>query len=415
MTRTTIPTHGRLWGRPRGRIGKDGPGGIGHVLWCALFALSLTAFTGMDATAQNVSVSDYSVPASRADNLRIDALSLDYQSVGDSIVSQTGNLVVVYKKFYESLPFAYSIDLRGSASFRRDQAQDELVGDAASDLVVRLKKYRRDEGNFFFFGDADLDLDEDFDRPGLDATVGFGWGRFINATALRKAVRIEDFLLDEGIISERLPKESMIELGHIIEKEAEYRELYGDRYQNYWYEDMQNEIQKSRKVLGSIGAIGVLRMQEVLEKERINERFYGWDVSAGVRLEVLTPFETVPRDDPGFSLGLRYSRPISWSTQINTDFSIETPFNGEFGRRYDVNWQTDFIYEISNKINLTLVHLLSLCKRENEPLQHDNIGSAGFSFFIENKINLNTSFVMRKDQTDPWRITFTTGLSYRIF
>lgn len=411
MSHHTVRTRG-LWGRPRGQLAEDRTG-IGIAAWIAAFVLCLLA--GIPASAQNVSVSDYSVPVSRADNLRIDALSLNYQSVGDSIVSQTGNLVVIYKKFYESLPFAYSIDLRGSASFRRDQTQDELVGDAASDVVVRLKKYRTDEGNFFFFGDTDLGLNEDFDRPALDATLGVGWGRFINATALRKAVRIEDFLLEEGIISERLPKASMIELGHIIEKEAEYRELYGDRYQNYWYEDMQNEIQKSRKVLGSIGAIGVLRMQEVLEKERINERFYGWDVSGGVKLEVLTPFETVPRDDPGFSLGLRYSRPISWSTQINTDFSINTPFNGEFGRRYDVSWQTDFIYEISNRINLTLVHLLSMSKKENESLQHDNIGSVGFNFFIENKINLNTSFVMRKDETDPWRISFTTGLSYRIF
>ena len=73
------------------------------------------------------------------------------------------------------------------------------------------------------FGETDLNLDENNDRPGLDATIVAGWGRFINATALRKAVRIEDFLLEEGVISERLPKESMIDSGHIIEKEAEYR------------------------------------------------------------------------------------------------------------------------------------------------------------------------------------------------
>jgi len=381
----------------------------------AIGVLTLTIGTSVPGVGQNVSVSDYSVPVSRADNLRIDALSLDYQSVGDSIVSQTGNLVLVYKKFYESLPFAYSIDLIGSASFRRDTQRDELVGDAQSNLLTRVKKYRRDEGSFFAFGETDLDLDENNDRPGLDATIGVGFGRFINATALRKAVRIEDFLLDEGIISERLPKESMIELGHIIEKEGEYRDLYGDRYQNYWYEDMQNEIQKSRKVLGSIGAIGVLRMQEVLEKERINERFYGWDLSAGVQLEVLTPITGEPRDDPAFSMGVRYSRPISWNTQINTDFSINTPFNGEFGRRYDIGWQTDFIYEITNKINMNLVHLLSLSKKEDEKAKHDNIGTFGFNFFIENKINLNAAFVMRKDETDPWRISFTSGLSYRIF
>ena len=68
------------------------------------------------------------------------------------------------------------------------------------------------------FGETDLNLDENNDRPGLDATIVVGWGRFINATALRKAVRTE-----EGVISERLPKESMIDSGHIIEKETEYR------------------------------------------------------------------------------------------------------------------------------------------------------------------------------------------------
>ena len=406
MSRTTLRTYKPLWGLPRAR----------SVLAArSLLATIAILVSGPAVFCQNVSVRDYSVPVSRADNLRIDALSLDYQTEGDSIVSQTGNLVLVYKKFYESLPFAYSIDLIGSASFRRDTQKDELVGDAQSNLLTRVKKYRRDEGNFFAFGETDLDLNEDNDRPGLDATIGFGWGRFINATALRKAVRIEDFLLEEGIISERLPKESMIELGHIIDKEAEYRELYGDRYQNYWYEDMQNEIQKSRKVLGSIGAIGVLRMQEVLEKERINERFYGWDLSAGVQLEVLTPTTGEPRDDPAFSLGLRYSRPISWSTQINTGFNINTPFSGEFGQRYDIGWQTDFIYEITNKINLTLVHLLRLSKKKSEKAQHNNIGSAGFNFFTENKINLNTAFVIRKDESNPWRISFTTGLSYRIF
>ena len=71
--------------------------------------------------------------------------------------------------------------------------------------------------------------------------------------------------------------------------------------------------------------------------------------------------------------------------------------------------------EITNKINLTLVHLLSLTKNENQKAQHDNIGSAGFNFFIENKINLNAAFVVRKDESTPWRVNFTTGLSYRIF
>ena len=70
---------------------------------------------------------------------------------------------------------------------------------------------------------------------------------------------------------------------------------------------------------------------------------------------------------------------------------------------------------ISNRINYTLVHLFSLTKNESEPARHDNILSTGFTFFIENKINLTTAGVIRKDERDPWRLSFALGLSYRIF
>ena len=122
----------------------------------------------------------------------------------------------------------------------------------------------------------DHDFNKPFDRPSVDLTIGVGYGRSINATALAKAVRIEDFFLAEGLIFEQLPKETMIELGHIIERSSEYEDVNGTRYENYWFEDMENAIGKSRILGESLGAIGILRMREVLFQERINDRFYGW-------------------------------------------------------------------------------------------------------------------------------------------
>ncbi len=211
------------------------------------------------AAAQNVSVTDYQVPVSRADNLRIDVLSLNYVTEGDETKSQTGNLNVIYKKFYDSLPFAYSIDLFGATSFDRDPIDGDLSGNLTVSMVNRVKKYTPRVGNFFIFEDTDVDFDESFDRPSVEMTLGVGYGRFINATPLRKAVRIEEFFLEEGIISDHLPKEDMVELGQAIEKETEYKDLYGDRYRNYWFEDMHDIIKKSGMVLGEIG-YGVLRM-----------------------------------------------------------------------------------------------------------------------------------------------------------
>ena len=378
--------------------------------------LAAVAATASPASAQNVSVTDYKVPVSRADNLRIDALSFNYVTEGEEEIVKSGNLGVVYKKFYESLPFAYKINLNGIASFSKDNLQDKLTGDFRTTLSAELQKYARAEGNVFVFGGSTFDADDDSDRPSMDLTVGFGYGRFINATPLRKAVRIEDFLLKEGIISDHLPKETMITLGQTIEKEQEYQDLYGDRaYLNYWYEDMGNEITKSGLVLGSIGPIGVLRMQEVIAQERINDRFYGWEATAGVKFEAITPRKGQVRRDPAMSIGLRYSRPVSWRTQVNTDLKLDTPFSERFGRSYILEQETDFVYEITNRISFTVFHTFRVDKVQGQDARYRTNLLSAFNFFLENKVNLATSWQVTKFEGDPLRQSINLALSYRIF
>ncbi len=431
------------------------------------------AIPATELGAQNVSVTDYSVPVSRADNLRINAFSLNYVTEGDTAVVQSGNLGVIYKKFYDSLPFAYAVDLFGSTSINKDNRRDEWVGDLTADVDVVVKKYTPTESNVFVFAEPNLRYENRFgllpdtvlirldtinvgtdavmvqpdttivsqartDRPNMNVTLGIGYGRFINATALRKAVRIEEFFLEEGIISEHLPKETMIRLGHIIEKEQEYRDLYGDRYENYWFEDMTNEISKSGLVLGEI-AFGVLRMQEVLTQEQINDRFYGWEVNAGVLFQVMTPVIGRDRNEPALSIGFRYSRPISWNTQINTRFILTTPFSRNFGKAYDFVQTTDFIYEFANRISFTVDQTFRVEKYRamQDPLRaegftvarvveespsrgrsgttHSTVISLGLTFFIENKINLTASERITAIRGQPLRQSFNVGLSYKIF
>jgi hypothetical protein len=372
------------------------------------------------AVAQNVSVTDYEVPISRADILRIDAFSFNYVTEGEEAVVQTGDLTVVYKKFYESQPYAYSIDMNGGTSFNKDNINDKWTGNLLPQLKTNFKKYRTQEGNLFYSWGTDSRYDvfwgtgRSFDRPAVGMTLGIGYGRFINATALRKAVRIEEFFLDEGILSEHLPKEMMIEFAHIIEKEREYKEIHGTRYQNYWFEDMLAEIEKSGQVHGEIG-YGLLRMQEVLFKERINDRFYGWDLTAGVQFEVLTPFEVQDRRAPALSFNFRYSRPLSWSTQINTDLKADTPFSGDFGTVYNISQETDFIYEITNKVSFTTFHTFRINKRSGMDARLSTSISIAFNFFIENKINLALSESITTVEGEPFRQSFNVGLSYRIF
>lgn len=367
------------------------------------------------ASAQNVSITDYVVPVSRAHNLRIDALSFNYATEGDETVVQHGNVTVVYKKFYESLPYAYSVDATGHGSIRKNIITKENERDALSHLKTNLKKYHRNEGSLFYSFGTDSDLDSGYDRPNIEATLGIGHGRFIDATALRKAGRIEEFFLEEGIIGDHFSKETMIELAHIIDREREYKEQHGDRYENYWFEDMLAEIRKSRRVLGEEIGFGLVRIQEVLTQEQISKRFYGWDITTGVQFQVLNPYRDTDRPPPGLLVNFRYSHPISWSTQINTDFHYDTPFSRSFGTDYNLRWQTDFIYELTNRIRFTTLKTIRAQKREDREAEIISHIAFALSFYIENKFNMTLSESFRVARGEKSRQSFNMGLSYRIF
>lgn len=368
--------------------------------------------------AQNVSVTDYSVPVSRANNLRIDGLSFNFVTEGDSILVESGNAGLVFKKFYSSLPFAYSFDFVGSASYLRDQTTGKRSGNFSTDFDMKVQKYFSRRYKFFYSASPSILYRRDFDRPEIDITLGLGYGRFINATPLRKAVRIEEFLLKEGVVSKNLPPKTMIELGHLIEKESEYRDLYGGSYQNYWYEDMSNEINKTGLVLGNrgnLGPIGILRMREVLTQERINDRFFGWDINIGVQYQVLTRQDSIARKSPAMAVNLRYSRPVSWSTQINTDLKVDTPFNDNFGHDYQVTQRVDFIYEISNKVAFAVLNTLRMDKKRNIDAKFSMVSNASLTFFVENKISMTISEQVSKIEGQPFRQSFNVALNYRIF
>ncbi len=366
--------------------------------------------------AQNVSVSDYSVPVSQADNLRIDAFNFNYITSGSKVTGESGNLGVIYKNFYDSLPFAYSLDFIGSGTLNKDVPKDKILTDFTTDFSARVKKYVKSDGNLFGFGDVDHDFNKPFDRPSVDLTIGVGYGRSINATALAKAVRIEDFFLAEGLIFEQLPKETVIELGHIIERRSEYEDVNGTRYENYWFEDMENAIGKSRILGESLGAIGILRMREVLFQERINDRFYGWETTAGIKFQLLAEMKGMKRRDPSAAIGFRCSRPLNWTTQVNARFEFSTPFTGDFAELYNTSFITDFIYELTNKIDFTLRYLVR-ANKSNKDIDTDTVNSLGaaITFFLENKINLTISEQFDKEDKKRIEQQFNITLNYRVF
>jgi len=381
------------------------------ILSCAM----LSCFVGV-AVTQNVSVTDYTVPSSSSHSLFIDP-NYNMTIVRDNVTVNKGSVGLVYKTFYESLPLGYSIDATGSGSFEKDPKTHEYRNRYSTNAVVRFKKYLFNERDLFGSVKFGGQFNKVYDYPATNVTIGIGYGRFINATPLRKAVRMEDFLIKENVISDHLPKETMLQLGHIIERQSEYKDKYGDIYQKNWFDDMEDAMRKSGLLKkDSIGAIGILRMQEVLTREKIFDRFYGWEVTIGAKIDLTLPQQGQKRPKPSLDISSRYSRPINWATQWNEQLSINSPFSKNFFTLYNMNIASDLAYELSNRINFVARHFITIDKysQDSNSIISNSLGLS-FIYFLENQVNLVVTEQLEKSTGTNLSTNFVVSLNYRIF
>lgn len=369
-----------------------------------LFSITTLSF------GQNVKVTDYKVPISRATNLRANGF-WNWGQVGDSVSSNTASASLLFRRFYSSLPFAWflNVDAIGGRDIGRENYDIRFDGS--------IRKYVWERNDWFGFSRVTAQKTNQFNQVASDLTVGAGYGRYINATALAKAVRIEEHLIREKVITGHLPKENIINIANIIEREDEYRNLYGEAYETRWFDDIENEVQKSGLLIGSnIGSIGFLRIRQVLFNinERVNQRYYGWDISAGT-LFTITTRDKSPAGSPNFTVNGRYSFPINWRIQVNLSAGIFTPIDTSFGKRIDANSEIDFIYELSNRVNFLASYRLGLFKDPANIVKANNLFSASFLFYIENNIYFGVNGGFEKVGERPKRLSTSVTLQYNLF
>jgi hypothetical protein len=388
-----------------------------YVLLAAVFVL-FGGFISSNVSAQNVSVTDYQVPVSAADRLLID-FSMNHATSGSDATTSKGNIGGIYKRFYDSLPFGYSIDIIGSGLVDKNIVTDEYNTNYQVNGDAGVKKYLMQNSAALkdLFGSvrASSNMLKDYDQPASSLTVGVGYGRFIEATDLAKAVRIEEFLIKEEELSDHLPKEAILEISKIINREGEYRDKYGETYEKEWYKDMETVMRESNLLNeGGLGAIGILRIEEVLEREDIADRFYGWDVTLGSRFDITLPFTGQDRSPANLDVSASYARPIAWRWQVSERISMNTPFDN-FGTAFSSSLSSDISYELSNRIDVRLRHLLRLEKLEADDAKISHSLGASFIYYIENNLNLVVTEQITKAPEEDIISDFTVVLNYRVF
>ncbi len=377
----------------------------------ALLAVAFLAPPELRAVSPN----DYDVPVSTAQQLRVGG-TYAYAGSGTNTGTNDGSASLVYSRYYNSLPYAWDLNFNGVGATRRT-ADDTQEGSYNFVAGPGIRKYFNPEGNLFYSGDLHVTGNSDYDRPIIDVTPGVGYGRFIRVTPLAQAVRIEEFLLSEGVIEGPLPKKTLVALAQVIERRGEFETEFGDRYKIKWFEAMEEVIAESG-LLASEGfsAVGSLRVDEVLFQEHVNERFIGWDLRTGVRFEALTKDSDTDRQDPGASLRVRYSRPVGWRSQFDVSAQYTSPFTGDFGTDvFTISSSLNYLYEVTNRIDFTLSNIIT-ASRSDPNIKATVVEQvrSGFIFFIENQINLNVTGTYAKERGQDATQSLNVAIEYRL-
>lgn len=375
--------------------------------------LSFLLLLALAAYAQNVSINDYQFPVSSARNLLVNA-TYDWKGTKDIPQTNTFHSDASFYSFYSSLPFAWFLNANGSV--------DHSLGtdwNYNTFLQPKVNKYIFDDKDWFASGLLTFNYSKADSQPEIDAFVGAGYGRYLNATALAKAVRIEDLLLKENVIKDHMPKETMIKIANIIERESEYNDRYGTTYEVQWFSDIEKEVKASGLLVGDeLGALGLFRIRQVLFPGQtgtppVNNRYVGWDGSAGVTFQLMNPLKQDLRT-PALTLIGDYAYPIDWSMQLNGNVQINTPMDSSFFKGYNVKGEVDYLYELSNRINFTTVYNLQYSKQPNIDAVTTHSLSANFLFYIENNINYVVTGSMIKSGDLDAVLGVSMSLQYRL-
>jgi hypothetical protein len=369
------------------------------------------------AWPQNARITEYDVPISRAN--RLDFSGMMQLSGIENQTSIRYDADCHWEQYYNSLPYAYSWIIDGYLYIQEDNrpyrkaTYREIIAAEAE-----FRKYVKEDGLVFFAMAGNADWNYRYKH--VDSWVGgsVGMGRFIIATALAKALRIEEFLIKEAILAVHLPNEVMLELASIIDRKYEYQRRYGDTYMVWWFADMDKAIIASGLIPSmSVGPVGMLRMREVIERETVRPRMYGWQIETGAGIKFSKAYEGRTIGTQPF-ISATYGLPIGLKSQLYLYGRAYAQPDERIGEMFNLYVKLTFSHELSNCIDFMLSETYRHRKNESQassPTQttlRKNALKADFIFYLENKIALTT--YAQLNHLNEYRTDFKSSLRRRI-
>jgi hypothetical protein len=309
-------------------------------------------------------------------------MSAFYNYLGqDSTLANNGSANLQFVKFFESQPYGWSINSSGGVSYNELSADSIDNTQYTVDLHGSIHKYLT--GDLFGYTSLNASSQTGYDNPAVSVFLGAGHGRFTNATSMARALRIQEELYKEGIISSDLENTVMIQLASAIDNKNSF-----DLERGY-YAEIQRILESSERI-GTLSGVAMYRIMEVLNNEVIRNRYYGYQVGLGVGYELSNAYSD-DELDPVMEIYGSYSHPFSVRSQFNQFVNYTGNLN-DFGDAYTLTSTSAYSFELSNKIDDVVQYQMvmdeSLVGEESVSSTTHTITNS-FIYYIENRIGLN--------------------------
>jgi hypothetical protein len=373
-----------------------------------------------------IELTDYLDPDLQFQDAEIQAM-FNLKDGNQDQTSFNGSFRIEYDMEYSTLPFKWQVYAKGDTDFSRGGDEDESTDkNSTAEAYTVVQKYLNGYDKVFVYGRLDLglqDLEDNEDNdPYSRVSAGIGYGRITTATPLMEAFRCVEDLTKLGIITGELSDEAYLKFAEVIAREPNYKSKYSLReYEKYWYEDMEKVLIEAGVLTGeSLGAMGIIRIQDILIDENVIKREHGWEV--GVGIDYLISDYSGNEGDPGLSAYAEYAKPFGFKWQFIDRITYSTVMvDWEFGDVDNIfNNQASLTYEITEKIDWTNLWELDVILANEGDDTYQNGLETGLRFYLTNTIDAVTTlrfdhFDKGNNDDDDIVTSLFFGIAYTIF
>ncbi len=323
---------------------------VKQIVACSVMPLGLVTFGS--ATAQGVAVTDYENATSAYEEAYVNGQYNLSKNRGDTQSAYDLNLGLQYDRVFSSPDRDLRIQGQAEGSVSRAGTSGAQRSDnyTYGGGVTADNYFRPGSSAAFWYGGLNLQGTSAFDSRQLSGTIGLGYGRVRNVTPMAKAIRIVDELVARQRMTRAPALATYQRVANVVDRESEFRSKYGARdYEQYWVQEMADALKAGGTMAPDFGAADVLKMYQIVTRERISVRKVGWKVRAGVGY-IFRSFDGKTGSDPALELGGEYYYPINNRTQFNNEAVLNTVLNDN-DKSYTLRNVMSLTYEIDDRID----------------------------------------------------------------